>query len=165
MPETITALLVEDNPGDARLMREALREAEGRYIELVHVDTLAKALTHLDEERFDVVMLDLTLPDADGLTTLLRVHNHAPGVPIVVLTGLDDEAVAVRAVGEGAHDYLVKGQVTGQLLVRAMRYRRKRTELELGRSAYLRLHGGRGTRQASANRSHGRRAGFPAPPG
>jgi PAS domain S-box-containing protein len=71
-------------------------------------------------------MLDLTLPDAEGLTTLLRMHNHAPAVPIVVLTGLDDEALAVRAVREGAQDYLVKGQFTGQLLVRAMRYATER---------------------------------------
>ena len=81
-------------------------------------------------------MLDLSLPDADGIDTLLRVHTHAPSVPIVVLTGLDDEALAVRAVREGAQDYLVKGQVTSQLLVRAMRYatERKRAIEALQRS-------------------------------
>jgi two-component system, cell cycle sensor histidine kinase and response regulator CckA len=136
MHETITVLLVEDNPGDARLMREAVREAEGSHIHLVHVDTLGKALARLDQDRFDVVMLDLSLPDAEGLTTLVRTHAHAPSVPIVVLTGLDDEGLAVRAVREGAQDYLVKGQVTGQLLVRAMRYatERKRAIEALQRS-------------------------------
>jgi two-component system, cell cycle sensor histidine kinase and response regulator CckA len=136
MFQAITVLLVEDNPGDARLMREAIREAEGSHIQLVHVDTLAKALARLDQERFDVVMLDLSLPDADGLTTLVRAHAHAPSVPIVVLTGIDDEGLAIRAVREGAQDYLVKGQVTGQLLVRAMRYatERKRAVEALQRS-------------------------------
>src|SRR5688500_18955858 len=136
MLETITVLLVEDNPGDARLMREAVREAEGSHIQLVHVDTLSKALSRLDQDRFDVVMLDLSLPDAEGLTTLVRAHAHAPSVPIVVLTGLDDEGLAIRAVREGAQDYLVKGQVTGQLVVRAMRYatERKRAVEALQRS-------------------------------
>jgi len=92
--ERISALLVEDNLADARLMREAVREAEATHINLTHVDTLEKALGRLSSERFDVVMLDLSLPDADGIDTLLRVHNHAPSVPIVVLTGLDDEALA-----------------------------------------------------------------------
>ena len=136
MLETITVLLVEDNPGDARLMREAVREAEGSHIHLVHVETLSKALSRLDQDRFDVVMLDLSLPDAEGLTTLVRAHAHAPSVPIVVLTGLDDEGLAIRAVREGAQDYLVKGQVTGQLVVRAMRYatERKRAVEALQRS-------------------------------
>src|SRR3954451_5403331 len=134
--DKITVLLVEDNPGDARLLREAVHEAEGQQIHLVHVDTLAKGLARLGQERFDVVMLDLSLPDADGLETLVKTHEHAPSVPIVVLTGLDDEALAIRAVREGAQDYLVKGQVTSQLLVRAMRYatERKRAIEALQRS-------------------------------
>lgn len=124
--DSIRVLLVEDNPGDARLLREVVREAEGAHIELTHVDTLSKALLRLKEEQFDVVMLDLSLPDADGLETLVRTHTEAPSVPIVVLTGLDDEGLAIRAVREGAQDYLVKGQVTGQLMVRAMRYATER---------------------------------------
>ena len=134
--DRIRVLLVEDNPGDARLLREVVKDAEGAHIELTHVDTLAKALIRLDADQFDVVMLDLSLPDADGLDTLLRTHAQAPSVPIVVLTGLDDEGLAIRAVREGAQDYLVKGQVTGQLLVRAMRYatERKRAVEALQRS-------------------------------
>ncbi|HUS05293.1 MAG TPA: PAS domain S-box protein [Bryobacteraceae bacterium] len=134
--ERISVLLVEDNPGDARLMREAVREAEGSNIRLTHEDTLAKALARLEAERFDIIMLDLSLPDADGLETLVTAHSHSPSVPIVVLTGLDDEALAVRALREGAQDYLVKGQVTSHLLVRAMRYatERKRAVEALQRS-------------------------------
>jgi PAS domain S-box-containing protein len=134
--DRISVLLVEDNPGDARLLREVVREAEGAHIQLTHVDTLSRALQRLDVEPFDVVMLDLSLPDADGLETLVRTHAQAPSVPIVVLTGLDDEGLAIRAVREGAQDYLVKGQVTGQLLVRAMRYatERKRAVEALQRS-------------------------------
>ena len=98
--------------------------------------TLGAALAKLDSGTFDVVMLDLSLPDADGLNTLVRTHEHAPSVPIVVLTRLDDEALAIRAVREGAQDYLVKGQVNGNLLIRAMRYatERKRATEELQRS-------------------------------
>lgn len=129
-------LLVEDNPGDARLLREAVKDAAGISISLTHEQTLAQALKRLDNESFDVIMLDLSLPDADGLETLERTHAHAPSLPIVVLTGLDDEALAVRAVREGAQDYLVKGQVTGQVLVRAMRYatERKRAVEDLRKS-------------------------------
>jgi PAS domain S-box-containing protein len=135
-PDRISALLVEDNPADARLLREAVREAEATHINLTHVTTLESALQRLRDEHFDVVMLDLSLPDAEGLETLVRMHMQAPAVPIVVLTGLDDEALAVRAVREGAQDYLVKGQVTSQLLIRAMRYatERKRAVEALQRS-------------------------------
>jgi PAS domain S-box-containing protein len=134
--ERIGVLLVEDNPADARLLREAVREAEGSYIQLTHVETLREAFQRLNNNHFDVVMLDLSLPDADGLETLVSLHTQAPSVPIVVLTGLDDEALAVKAVREGAQDYLVKGQVTSQLLVRAMRYatERKRAVEALQRS-------------------------------
>ncbi|MEJ7604845.1 MAG: PAS domain S-box protein [Bryobacteraceae bacterium] len=134
--ERISVLLVEDNPGDARLLREAVREAEGSQIQLTHVDTLAKALAKLQSDRFDVVMLDLSLPDADGLATLTRTHAQAPSIPIVVITGLDDEALAIRALREGAQDYLVKGQVTSQVLVRSMRYatQRKRAVEEIQQS-------------------------------
>jgi PAS domain S-box-containing protein len=132
----IRVLMVEDNPADARLLREAVREVEGSHIHLTHADTLTRALSLLDQQTFDIVMLDLSLPDADGLDTLMRTHNRAPSVPIVVLTGLNDEALAMRAVREGAQDYLVKGQVTGHLLVRAMRYatERKRAIEALQRS-------------------------------
>jgi two-component system, cell cycle sensor histidine kinase and response regulator CckA len=126
MSEHIRVLLVEDNPADARLLREAIREANGVVIHVTHEDRLAHALRRLEEQHFDVIMLDLSLPDAEGLDTLVRIHQRAPLIPIVVLTGLDDESLAVRAVREGAQDYLVKGQVDSQLLVRAMRYATER---------------------------------------
>src|ERR1700731_452762 len=119
--EGIRALLVEDNPGDARLFLELVRETGAGHLKLEHVDRLDTALVRLSSEHFDVVLLDLSLPDERGLTTLLRTHAHAPKVPIVILTGLDDEAVAVKAVRAGAQDYLVKGRVDGDLLVRSMR--------------------------------------------
>jgi two-component system cell cycle sensor histidine kinase/response regulator CckA len=124
--EGIRALLVEDNPGDARLFLELVRETGAGYLKLEHVDRLDSALARLSSEHFDVVLLDLSLPDEQGLNTLLRTHAHAPKVPIVILTGLDDEALAVKAVRAGAQDYLVKGRVDGDLLVRSMRYATER---------------------------------------
>jgi signal transduction histidine kinase len=121
--------LVEDNRGDARLIREMLKETGARF-ELAHVERLDEGLKRLGEETFDVVLLDLNLADSQGLDTFVRAHAQAPGVPIVVLTGLADEAIGVKAVQGGAQDYLVKGQVDGDPLVRALRYaiERKRAE-------------------------------------
>jgi len=131
-------LLVEDNPDDVDLLHETLREAEAGF-ELEHCARLKNALQRLSGENFDAVLLDLGLPDAQGLDTFLRVRSHAPHVPIVVLTGLDDESLAVTAVREGAQDYLVKGQLSADLLVRAIRYaiERKRAELSLRESNAL----------------------------
>ena len=122
----IRVLLVEDNPGYARLLTELLRDAGADHLKMVHVDRLAAAIERLDRDSFDVMLLDLSLPDADGLDTLVRAHAHAPKIPIVVLTGHDDEALAVRAVRSGAQDYLVKGRVDGELLVRSIRYASER---------------------------------------
>ena len=124
-----TILLVEDNPGDVRLLREALAETGGEF-RLVAVGSLAEALQRLTEGGIEVVLLDLSLPDAHGLETVTQANAAAPRLPIVVLTGLEDEALAVQAVRHGAQDYLVKRQVNGQLLVRAIRYavERKRAE-------------------------------------
>jgi signal transduction histidine kinase len=128
----IQALLIEDNPGDARLIREMLREAGGApaVVELDHVDHLARGLERLAKQVTDVVLLDLTLPDSQGFETFTRLHTHAPDVAVVVLSGLDDETLAVRAVQEGAQDYLVKGQVDGGAILRSMRYAIERQRLE-----------------------------------
>jgi len=120
--KTIRVLLVEDNPGDVRLVQEGIREAGGGEFRLVRVGRLADALRHLKREHFDAVLLDLSLPDSHGLDTFLDAHSEAPGVPIVVLTGLGDETLAVEAVRQGAQDYLTKGEVDGSQLVRAVRY-------------------------------------------
>jgi two-component system sensor histidine kinase/response regulator len=126
-------LLVEDNPGDARLIRAYLSEAGTAAFELAQVDRLAEAVRRVGEADFDVVLLDLSLPDASGLETVKRMQQAAATRPIVVLTGLNDEAVALEALRNGAQDYLTKGQINGELLVRAMRYaiERKHTLLEL----------------------------------
>ena len=122
----IRVLLVEDNPGDARLLAELIRDVRGGQWKLVQVERLSTALERLKSESFDVMLLDLSLPDADGLDTLIRAHSGAPKIPIVVLTGHDDEALALRAVRVGAQDYLVKGRVDGDLLVRSIRYAAER---------------------------------------
>jgi two-component system cell cycle sensor histidine kinase/response regulator CckA len=122
----IRVLLVEDNLIDARLFTELLRIAGASHLRVVHADRLAAAIDRLSRDSFDVMLLDLSLPDSEGLDTLVRAHAQAPKIPIVVLTGYDDEALAVRAVRAGAQDYLVKGHVNGELLVRSIRYASER---------------------------------------
>ncbi len=107
-----TALLIEDNPADARLLRELFNEKGADFIELEHVDCMGEAERVLSEREFDIVVLDLGLPDADGLAAVQRVHKAAPRVPLVVLTGRDDETLAAQALQEGAQDYLFKSQLT-----------------------------------------------------
>ena len=122
-------LLVEDNPGDARLIRELLRES-GHYGDSVdEASRLADALTALRSFPADLVLLDLSLPDSHGLDTFSRLHTAAPNVPMIVLTGLDDQATALAAVKAGAQDYLLKGVVNGELLSRAIRYAIERQQL------------------------------------
>lgn len=126
-------LLIEDNPGDARLMDEMLRDSAGAPFVLERSASLVASTTRLASAGVDLILLDLSLEDSQGWETLERVRRLAPDVPIVVLTGLDDENLAVEAVRAGAQDYLVKGQVDNALLVRAMRYaiERKRAERAL----------------------------------
>ena len=134
--ENIHALLIEDNPGDARLIREMLREtgSQSAAIRISVADRLATGLELLKLESVDLVLLDLTLPDSSGLQTFESLHAAAPGIPVVVLSGLDDEGVAVRAVHQGAQDYLVKGKVEGGTILRSMRYALERQRLEAARS-------------------------------
>lgn len=130
MPSLVRVLLVEDNPGDARLFHEILVEAVTVQFELKHVPRLSEALKRLGEESFDVILLDLSLPDSHGLDTLVRVHSEVPNIPIVVLTGLDDETIGLQAVKNGAQDYLVKGRVDTNLLVRSICYAMERQRLQ-----------------------------------
>ena len=160
--EPIAVLLVEDNPGDARLVRELLREVNAPQITLIHVQTLAEALDCLVTseglnvqkvkiegfnqttnqqpceprgDRFspsiEVILLDLSLPDGQGLETVRRVRNAVPEVPIVVMSGLADEAIALSAVQEGAQDYLVKGHADSHLLIRTVRYAIERQRMQI----------------------------------
>jgi two-component system, cell cycle sensor histidine kinase and response regulator CckA len=128
--EPLRVLLVEDNPADARLVREMLNDAGRNEVTLVHADRLRAALSHLEGDGFNAILLDLSLPDSLGLDTFVSTRTAAPGSPIIVLTGLLDVEVAVRAVREGAQDYLVKGQVDGPLLYQSLLYAIERNRIE-----------------------------------
>ena len=127
-------LLVEDDPGFASLVEQMLRGAD---MGVKSVGLLAAAREHLREAEVDCVLLDLSLPDARWLEGVEALRDAAPELPLVVLSGLDDETVAVQAVQRGAQDYLVKGHVNGHIVSRAIRYaiERKRTELALAHLA------------------------------
>lgn len=137
MPETaVRVLLVEDDEEDALLIRGMLAESTGVRFTLTRVVTLGSALEALGRPSTDVVLLDLSLPDSRGLETLRRLLEGAGRRPVVVLTGLDDAAVGREAVREGAQDYLIKGQVNGPLITRALTYavERQRAQVELDES-------------------------------
>ena len=131
-PVNLAILLVEDNPGDRRLVREALGEIPELRFELIEGETLANGLDRLAAYTFDVGLVDLGLPDARGVEVVRRVHEAAPNMPLLVLTALDDEAVAIQALQEGAQDYLVKARVDSAALWRALRYAMERHQLQLG---------------------------------
>ncbi|MEW6379905.1 MAG: response regulator [bacterium] len=126
----VKILLIEDNPGDARLIREMLREVKNFPFDLVWVDRLSSGLDCLARERVGIVLLDLSLPDSHGLATFERVAFQAPDVPVIILTILADEMTAMKAVEKGAQDYLFKGQVDGHLLVHSIRYAIGRRQVE-----------------------------------
>ncbi|MDP2409229.1 MAG: hybrid sensor histidine kinase/response regulator [Pseudolabrys sp.] len=125
-----SVLLVEDNSGDARLLREMFKEQDAHESELTHVASMAEAEAFLAKSTVDLILLDLGLPDAQGMDAIRRTRAIAPGVPLVVMTGLDDDALAAQALQEGSQDYLVKGQIEARGLLRAMRYAQERKRLE-----------------------------------
>ena len=126
----IKLLLIEDNPGDARLIKEMLAESKIARFELKHASLIRAGLDDLSEKNFDVVLLDLSLPDSHGIETFNKVRAHAPLMPIIVLTSLDDELLAIEAAQRGAQDYLVKGHVDGNLLIRSILYAMERKHAE-----------------------------------
>src|SRR5687767_5336602 len=127
----LKVLLVEDNPGDVRLIRVILAEGnDGDQFNLTFANRLSTAVEMLTAENPDAVLLDLSLPDSQGLGTVISVVAQVPGVPIIVLTGMDDEALAVKALQEGAQDYLVKNQLDSTLLPRTIRYAIERKQVE-----------------------------------
>lgn len=128
---SLQLLVIEDNPGDVRLLTILLAEAGAGDWQIIHADRLESGLAHLEKPGADAVLLDLSLPDSQGLATFKRLHAAAPGVPVIVLSGLEDETMAVAAVQAGAQDYLVKGMADGQLLVRAVRYAIERYRMVL----------------------------------
>jgi PAS domain S-box-containing protein len=128
--ELIDILLIEDNPADARLLRELLREVTTSTFAVTQAERLAEGLNHLKQGRFDIVLTDLSLPDSEGLEAVQAVQRAVPHLPVVVLSGSDDESLAIRAVREGAQDYLVKGQINGHGLGRAIRHAIERRQAE-----------------------------------
>ena len=128
--QRLTVLLVEDNPGDARLIRESLSDVEGNTFDLETADRLATALRRLSAGGIDAVLLDLALPDSKGRETFSKAKAQAPTVPIIVLTGLGDEALALKMVQEGAQDYVTKIDLKGSVLSRAIRYAIEREKSE-----------------------------------
>lgn len=128
--EIIRILLVEDNPGDVRLIQETIGETDASF-EITHVERLREAQKLLRESGFHIILLDLLLPDGTGIDTFLRLVAQVPEVPIIVLTGLDNENLAVKAVREGAQDYIVKGRLDGDSLVRSIRYAIERHRIQM----------------------------------
>lgn len=146
-----TALLMEDNPGDVDFLRAILSTARHPVFHLIPVNRLATGLERIAKGDIDVILLDLSLPDSQGLDTFVQVYERAPETPIVVLTGLADEATAMQAIQKGAQDYLYKDQIAHEhMLARAVYYaiERKRIEIEntrlyeAMRSAISRAHVG-----------------------
>lgn len=124
-------LLIEDDADARFLVQEMLRDVKDFSFSLEQASQLSTGIRKLNKEKIDVILLDLTLPDSKGLNTFITLHAKSPNTPIVVLSGLTDEAIATETLKNGAQDYLIKGQINGNLLVRALRYsiERKRAEL------------------------------------
>ncbi len=118
----IDVLLIEDNPRDARIIAEALKDVDGPQFLLHHCDRLDAGLDKHDCQPVDVILLDLFLPDSEGIETVEKTLVRMPETPVVVLTGLDDKTLAIEAVRKGAQDYLAKGNVNPEMLSRSIRY-------------------------------------------
>ncbi len=134
----LNILLIEDNPADARLIQEQLKDAKEGPFELTWTQDLASGLERLGTSQFDIILLDLGLPDSVGYNTFVKVHGQAPWIPIVVLTGLDDEEMAQRVVRGGAQDYLFKGRIESRLLGRSIRYAMERQTVKTFRDIFER---------------------------
>jgi CheY-like chemotaxis protein len=122
-PTCFKVLLVEDNPQEAELIEDLLSEISGKQrILLTKVERLSEAQERLHQETFDIILLDLSLPDSRGIETVARVQEYGLNVPIVVLTSQNDEELALRLISVGVQDYLVKRKIDGELLMRSLRY-------------------------------------------
>ena len=116
----IKVLLVEDNPGDARLVKELLSDVGSPKFQVTHIEELNELERKLESSKYDVILLDLMLKDSPRLGTLMEIHGSALRVPVVVLTGLEDEVVGFWAMSEGADNYLVKGRADGPAIAQAI---------------------------------------------
>ena len=131
----IRVMLVEDNPGDTLILSEILKEIHDNKFEIVDFKRVDEALEHIGED-FDIMLLDFNLPDSHGIQTFNTMNKHAPQLPIIILTGLNDENLAINIVSEGAQDYLVKGRIDKLLLSKSIKYsiERKKISTELRKS-------------------------------
>ncbi|HAX76081.1 MAG TPA: hybrid sensor histidine kinase/response regulator [Cyanobacteria bacterium UBA11372] len=129
LASALKILLIEDSLAEARLLEEFLQQAKSKEFNLVHVKRLREAIEQLNQDSFDAILLDLTLPDSQGLDSLPPLISLAPSIPIVVLTNTNDDELAIEAVRQGAQDYLVKRQVNSQLLVRSLYYAIERKQM------------------------------------
>jgi signal transduction histidine kinase/DNA-binding response OmpR family regulator len=135
----IKILLIEDQPSDVRLLQEMLAEIKGDSFDLEHTNTLSAGLEWLAEGDTDIVLLDLSLPDSAGIDTFEQVRAQDPQMPVIILTGLADETMAVNTVRAGAQDYLVKGKIDSDLLARAIHYAIERKRAEARQVHYLQM--------------------------
>src|ERR1700738_3633174 len=139
----LQVLVSEDNAGDVRLLREMFRGETPGSFELTHLLRMSEAETYLAKGGVDITLLDMGLPDGHGLDTVRRAHAAAPGVPLILITGLGDEALAGEAMKEGAQDYLIKGQIENRALPRVLRHaierHRMQTETDLIRTHQMKF--------------------------
>ncbi|EKF86419.1 PAS domain S-box protein [Methanobacterium formicicum] len=126
----INVMLVEDNPGDAVIINEMFREIPQIQFNIFHAQRLSEGVDAISKNDFHIILLDLQLPDSQGTQTFNQIHKLVPEIPIIILTGLEDEDFAIDIVGEGAQDYLVKGQVDSKLLARCINYSIERKHIE-----------------------------------
>jgi two-component system, NarL family, sensor histidine kinase UhpB len=128
--EPIKVLLIEDNKGDSAIILEMLKKSENAQFELTHAPRLKDGISLLEKEKFDIILLDLGLPDSEGLKSFKITLKKNPATPIIILTGLANEEIGIKSIKYGAQDYLVKGEFNGKLLVRAIQYAIERKKLE-----------------------------------
>ncbi|HXL73297.1 MAG TPA: response regulator, partial [bacterium] len=127
--KTLNLLLVEDNPGDVRLFKEYLKSFNPDAFHWDYDSSVSDCLKRLDHDPMDLILLDLNLPDGTGLDTLQQVHNKKPEIPIIILTGNQDAALAIESLKNGAQDYLIKNNMDSDLLIRSIRYSIERFQL------------------------------------
>ncbi len=128
--EPIQILLIEDNVGDYQLILQMLDISEIAKFELIQTPRLVSGLKLLESGKFDIILVDLGLPDSVGLESFKAILETHPSIPIIILTGLANEEIGIKAIKLGAQDYLVKGEFNGKLLVRAIQYAIERKKLE-----------------------------------
>ena len=132
----IEILMIEDNPGDARLVEEILSESADIQFNLQWAKNLSEGIDFISKNKFDIILLDLSLPDSQGLDTFITLHENVDTIPIIVFTGQIDEVLGIETIQKGAQDYLVKGSVDHNLLSRSITYsiERKNVAIELERT-------------------------------